>query len=162
LRKLTGYSLNWIRVIAHRYNQDGPSGLGDRRHANPGGKPLVPVELQTQLRQILQGPAPDSGVWTGRKVAGWLQHMTGRKVYPQRGWDYLKRLGFVRYSPRPRHVKADKDQQEAFKRDLPTEVANIQRAYPEANVEAWAFDEHRVGLKPILRRVWARHPAIAQ
>jgi transposase len=29
-------------------------------------------------------------------------------------------------------------------------------ATPERAVEGWATDEHRVGLKPILRRVWAR------
>ena len=28
------------------------------------------------------------------------------------------------------------------------------QAYPEAVVEVWATDEHRVGLKPILRKVW--------
>ena len=28
-------------------------------------------------------------------------------------------------------------------------------ANPERPVEVWAFDEHRVGLKPILRRQWA-------
>lgn len=27
--------------------------------------------------------------------------------------------------------------------------------HPERPVEVWAFDEHRVGLKPILRRQWA-------
>ena len=32
----------------------------------------------------------------------------------------------------------------------------LQQAYPHATVELWAEDEHRVGLKPILRRVWAR------
>ncbi|HXS48090.1 MAG TPA: IS630 family transposase, partial [Solirubrobacterales bacterium] len=26
---------------------------------------------------------------------------------------------------------------------------------PKRKVELWAFDEHRVGLKPILRRQWA-------
>ena len=26
---------------------------------------------------------------------------------------------------------------------------------PEREVEVWAFDEHRVGLKPVLRRQWA-------
>ena len=26
--------------------------------------------------------------------------------------------------------------------------------YPEATVEIWAMDEHRLGLKPIFRRVW--------
>lgn len=31
----------------------------------------------------------------------------------------------------------------------------VQEAYPEARVERWAEDEHRVGLKPIERRVWS-------
>ncbi len=30
----------------------------------------------------------------------------------------------------------------------------MQQAEPLATVELWAFDEHRIGLKPILRRVW--------
>lgn len=28
-------------------------------------------------------------------------------------------------------------------------------AFPHAQVELWATDEHRIGLKPLLRRVWA-------
>ena len=28
--------------------------------------------------------------------------------------------------------------------------------HPGAAVELWAFDEHRAGLKPVLRRVWAK------
>jgi hypothetical protein len=35
-------------------------------------------------------------------------------------------------------------------------VAAVQATSPEAQVEVWATDEHRVGLKPILGRVWAR------
>lgn len=31
----------------------------------------------------------------------------------------------------------------------------LRQAAPEATVELWAEDEHRLGLKPILRRVWA-------
>ncbi len=34
-------------------------------------------------------------------------------------------------------------------------VEEIQRLYPLAQVQVWAQDEHRVGLKPILRRVWS-------
>lgn len=30
----------------------------------------------------------------------------------------------------------------------------MKQAHPQATIEVWAFDEHRVGLKPILRRVW--------
>jgi hypothetical protein len=33
-------------------------------------------------------------------------------------------------------------------------VKAIQQAYPEATVELWATDQHRIGLKPILRRIW--------
>jgi transposase len=28
-------------------------------------------------------------------------------------------------------------------------------AFPQAQIELWATDEHRIGLKPLLRRVWA-------
>jgi DDE superfamily endonuclease len=39
---------------------------------------------------------------------------------------------------------------------LPEEVLALQQAYPEASLELWSQDEHRIGLKPILRRVGAR------
>jgi hypothetical protein len=32
----------------------------------------------------------------------------------------------------------------------------MQQAYPQDTVERWTSDQHRVGLKPILRRVWCR------
>ncbi len=32
----------------------------------------------------------------------------------------------------------------------------LQEAHPGARVELWAEDEHRLGLKPVLRRVWAK------
>jgi transposase len=39
---------------------------------------------------------------------------------------------------------------------LPGEVEKLHQAYPEARIERWSQDEHRIGLKPILRRIWAR------
>lgn len=36
------------------------------------------------------------------------------------------------------------------------QVKNLKENYPEAEIELWFFDEHRVGLKPILRKVWAQ------
>lgn len=33
-------------------------------------------------------------------------------------------------------------------------VQAVATAYPAASVELWATDEHRVGLKPILHKVW--------
>lgn len=30
----------------------------------------------------------------------------------------------------------------------------LQARYPKAEIEVWSMDEHRLGLHPILRRVW--------
>lgn len=34
-------------------------------------------------------------------------------------------------------------------------LRQVATAFPQAKVEVWAMDEHRIGLKPFLRRVWA-------
>ena len=39
---------------------------------------------------------------------------------------------------------------------LPDEVEQLRQAHPGATVELRSSDEHRIGLKPILRRVWAK------
>jgi hypothetical protein len=31
----------------------------------------------------------------------------------------------------------------------------VATAFPQAQIERWATDEHRIGVKPLLRRVWA-------
>jgi len=38
---------------------------------------------------------------------------------------------------------------------LPDQLALVQHHHRQASVELWTMDEHRIGLKPILRRVWA-------
>jgi hypothetical protein len=35
-------------------------------------------------------------------------------------------------------------------------VRQVQDEHPQALVEVWAMDEHRIGRKPVLRRVWTR------
>jgi transposase len=35
-------------------------------------------------------------------------------------------------------------------------VARLKEAYPTANIELWCEDEHRLGLKPIIRKIWSR------
>lgn len=77
-------------------------------------------EQQAQLVAALEGRAPDEGLWTGSKVARWIEEKTGRAhVHNQRGWDYLVRLGFSAQAPRPRHQGASKAEQEAFKKRAP-------------------------------------------
>ncbi len=116
--EVTGYSYDWIRCLVRRYNHEGPQGLGDRRHHNPGGTFLLSSEQQAQLQQALDEPPPDGGLWSGPKVAHWILEQTGRKVPPQRGWEYLKRLHYSQRVLRPRHAKADPAAQEDFKKTL--------------------------------------------
>ena len=112
----TGYAANWIREVARRYREDGPTGLGDRRHTNPGQAPLLDTAQQEQRRQALAGPAPDGGVWTGRWVAHGMSQTWDRPLHLQRGWAWLGRLGFTPQRPRPRETRADPEAQAAGKK----------------------------------------------
>jgi transposase len=114
--RVTGYSVNWVREIARRYREDGPDGVGDRRHGNPGAPPLLDATQQAALHSALGGPAPDGGIWTCRHVAAWIGAAIGRPVDPARGWEWMRRLGFSPQRPRPHETRADPDAQAAFKK----------------------------------------------
>lgn len=117
----TGYSRGWIQQLARRYNADGPQALGDRRHRNPGAREraLLSADQHEELARALMKPPSDGGMWNSRKVGEWIERRTGRMVSnkKQRGWEYLKRLGHSPKVPRPHHKKANKPEQEAFKKD---------------------------------------------
>jgi hypothetical protein len=44
----------------------------------------------------------------------------------------------------------------ASQKTLPEAVAAVQTDHPDACVEVWCEDEHRIDLKPIIRRVWRK------
>ena len=111
----TGYSTRWVSTVLHRYNAEGPSGVRDRRHDNPGVAPVLTSAPQAALQAALLERPADGSLWTGPKVAAWIAQQTGRAVGPQCGWTYLKRFDCVLRRPRPRHVKADPEAQAAFK-----------------------------------------------
>ena len=56
--------------------------------------------------------------------------------------------------PRPSHQETDYFEQEEWQKKLASLVALVQKSHPDAEVEVWTMDEHRVGLKPIIRRMW--------
>jgi len=114
--EMTGYRPDWIRRIVRNYNANGPDAVGDGRTHN-GAAPLLDSQRQEELLSLLMGPSPDGGLWTGPKVAQWMSERLARPVRPQRGWDYLCRLGLSTQTPRPRHIEADAEEQEAFKKN---------------------------------------------
>lgn len=153
---LSGFA---VRRLITRYNSTGPDAVADGRRLNPGRTPRLDQEQTARLLEALKGPPPQGGLWSGPKVAAWIQEQTGQKAPKQLGWSYLKRLGARLRVPRRKHAKAaSKDEQEAWERAL---VERVERLRIEASeqgggveVEVWAQDEARLGLKPILRRVW--------
>ena len=114
--RVTGYGRRWVAEVVRRYNEEGPDGPGDRRRANAGARPLLGAGDEAALRAA-RPAAADGGLWTGPKVAAWMAIRLGREVWPQRGWDYLRKVGYSAQQPRPRHAKAASlEEQAAYKK----------------------------------------------
>lgn len=155
-----GINYDYGKEIVKKYNKLGEKGVlnlkGKPRKHTGGKKPLLTEKQLEQLAVLLESRPADGGIWTGTKVARWIEKETlVEKVWNQRGWDYLKKLRYSWQSPRAKHHKGDKLAQVLFKQNLPLKVLELKEKYPEAEIAVWFFDEHRVGLKPILRKVWA-------
>ena len=131
--RIMGLSGLWVAEIVRRYNEAGPDGLGDRRRGNAGAKPLLGAEDEAALRVALAEPPADGGPWTGPKVAAWMAARLGREVWPQRGWDYLKKLGYSAQRHRPRHAKAASPEEQAeYKKGSPNWCESVARRTPTA------------------------------
>ena len=115
---LTGYAVTWVRTIIGRSTADGPAGLTDRRHANPGQPPVLTPAVRKELRAVLAAPPPDGGRWTGRTVAAWMGERLDRSVGAVRGWEAMRALGLTPQRPRRRETRADAAAQEAFKKGV--------------------------------------------
>ena len=117
---------------------------------------MLNEEQLQKLVSAMRSRPSDGGLWTGPKGARWIEQQTGREqVGNQRGWDYLKKCNFSWQEPRPKHRKGDKKAQETFKKEWSLKVKGLQERLPSSAIEVWFFDEYRVGLKPIIRKVWA-------
>lgn len=160
--EIVGLNYQYGKRIVKKYNELGEEGVKNRRkiakkEVHTGGRErLLNEEELGELAKALKEKPADGGIWTGRKVARWIEKKTGReKVWEQRGWDYLKKLDYSWQRPRPKHRKGDSEAQREFKENrLPERMKEIQEKNPEKKVELWFFDEHRIGLKPILRKTW--------
>ena len=113
----TGYSPYWIGQIAKRYNVQGPAGMTNQQYTHSHrAAPLLSDEQLAELAEAVRGPAPEGDHWLGRTVAAWMSAQLGRPISVYLGWAYLVRLDGKRRKPRPRHVLADRAQQEAVKK----------------------------------------------
>ena len=122
---VTGLSVSWLDEIKRRYNAQGAAGVVDGHRQRAGGAhPLLNDTQREELAAAIEAPVPASlggGLWSGRKVARWVQAQTGHAIRPQQGCAYLRTLGFGLRVPRPRHRKAaTPEEQAAFKKSSAT------------------------------------------
>lgn len=114
---VTAYNVRRVRHIVARYNEHGDQAMIDKRCDNKGRPPRLGASLQAKLDQALSQPPPDGGLWSGPKVARWIEKHTENRAERQLGWDYLQRLGYSLQIPRRCHIKADQAEQDDFKKN---------------------------------------------
>lgn len=92
--EIAGFSYDYAKELVRRYNQAGPEAIASRpAQRRPSVRSLLTPAQQEELVRLLTQPAPDGQAWSGPKVAAWIAQVTGRDhVWPQRGWEYLRRF----------------------------------------------------------------------
>ncbi len=158
---VVGLNYDYARRVIKKYNEIGIDSVTNHRNKtsrnHQGGKESIlnPQQLD-KLKESLQKKPVDGGDWTGPKVARWMEQETGRsKIYDARGWDYLKKLEYSWHKLRPKHQKGCPIELKEFNKNLPKKVEVLQKENLHAEVKVWFFDEHRLGLKAILARLWS-------
>ena len=90
---------DYAKEIVKKYNNLGEEGVkncrkNQKKHRR-GKKPLLTEEQLEKLMERLESSPSDGGIWTGPKVARWIEEETrSPKVWNQRGWDYLKKCEY--------------------------------------------------------------------
>jgi len=99
-----------------RYNEQGLAGLRDRRHSNLGAPTLLSDAQLLLMAQAIRFDFARGVMWDGAKVEAWLKTSLDLEIHPGRAYEFLAQIGFSRQSPRPRHVDANREAQDAFKK----------------------------------------------
>lgn len=105
----------WLR----QYNESGPEhfdgpGRGGRRHAR------LELAEESRLLDELAPTARQGYLLTGPQIQAMLQERTG-EVWPLKTvYDLLHRHDWRRVQPRPRHVRADPEAQQRYKKSSAT------------------------------------------
>ena len=127
----------------------GLEALLTRRFA-PGKKPLVRGAVAEEFKERLE----KGSFRSARHAQAWIKKRTRKTLSESGALKVLRRLGGKRKSPRKSHGKKDPKKAEAFKAELPDKLAEL-TAETQKPVRIWVLDEHRYGLLPVIRRVWA-------
>ncbi len=155
--RIGGMDRQTLRDWVHRFNEEGPDGLTNRKGAGRT-RYLSDVQMK-ELGEIVEtgpDPAVDGVVrWRRIDLKRVIEARFGVSI-PSAGYpDCLANWALI--SARPQHPRQDKRIIEAFKKNfadtLQVHIADLPAGTP---VEIWFQDEARLGQKNGLTRLWAR------
>lgn len=112
--EVIGRSVNTVYRHKRRFLEEGESSLttegwGGRRNA------VLTEAEEAELAAEFEGAARDGGPVTANAVVAAVVERTGRRVDPTTVYRMLRRHGWRKVVPRPRHPDADPDRREAFR-----------------------------------------------
>ena len=115
IAKHTGLAEQSVHNLISRYNRLGPEavegpGKGGRRHS------YLSLEEEISFLESFRQAALTGQVATAAEIKAALERRIGQKVHKTTVYRLLKRQGWRKVVPRPFHVDADKEEQEAFKK----------------------------------------------
>lgn len=116
---ITRYSYQGADKIVDAYTAQGLEGLKDLRHRNGGAPTLLSDGDLLLLAQTIRADTLEGGVWNGNRVQAWVKDTLQKDLYLGRCYEFLDAVGYSRQVPRPRHVEADQDRQDDFKKSPP-------------------------------------------
>ena len=85
-------------------------------------------------------------MWNGRRVQEWVKTTLQKDLYLGRCYEFLDAVGYSQQVPRPRHVEADQERQEDFKKKsspkLSRQLRRVLKALDEGSKSgAWMNTE---------------------
>lgn len=115
IAKALGWSTSAVHRIHAKYFQQGESALlgvgrGGRRRQN------LSLEQEDAMLSIFFQKAQSGGILVVSEIKSKYEELVGHPVPKSTVYRMLKRHGWRKIAPRPRHPKTDKAEQEAFKK----------------------------------------------
>ncbi len=138
-----------------RFNQVGEQGIRDQRLTLPGAPCLLTASQQQELDQAFDQPPADGACGAAPKwPPGWHSDSDDLSTHAGTGSTCSAWEGAPACPARSmkRAIKLPSKLVKNCRRRSPSCI----KALPRPSIELWSQDEHRIGLKPILRRVRAR------
>lgn len=151
IMKVAGVSRQTVFTYRDKVVAHGVAGLLRREWKGarqPAVRGAVAEEFIRRLETGQFRQARDAQAWIKKRTRENLSESGVRKI--------LRRLGGKLKVPRKSHAKKDQAKADAFKVELSARLTAVVGPAPAQPVRLWVLDEHRYGLLPVIRRVWAR------